>query len=133
MSTYPLEIVTPDRKFFEGDVELTIVRTAEGDVGVMYNHEALVAPIKIGAIKVKRDGQVRVAACGGGFITVEEEGTTTIITDSAEWEDEIDVDRAKAALERAKARLKENKEIDVVRARASMDRAMNRLRIKDIR
>jgi F-type H+-transporting ATPase subunit epsilon len=67
----------------------------------------------------------------GGFINVDESGVT-VVTDSAEWSDEIDIDRAKEAKERAESRLQEeSKENDVLRAKVSLNRAVNRIRVVD--
>lgn len=126
-SSVNLEIVTPDRVFFDGDVEMIIVRTSEGDMGIMHDHEPVVAPVSIGMIKVRENGKYRLAACSGGFLNSYEE-KTIIVTDSAEWADEIDAERAKLAAERAKKRLGDDGgEIDVLRAKVALNRAMNRL------
>lgn len=128
-----LEIVTPDRSFFSGDVEMVVVRTTEGDIGILYDHEPLVAPISVGAVRIKQDGKFTAAACSGGFISVDED-VATIITDTAEWAHEIDVERAKSAKERAEAVLKnaEARELDVVSAKVSLTKAANRLHIADV-
>ncbi|KXG76266.1 F0F1 ATP synthase subunit epsilon [Thermotalea metallivorans] len=128
-STFQLEIVTPDRKFYEDQVDMVIVRSTEGDLGIMKNHMSLVSPLAIGVIKIKKNGEYREAACAGGFIQVKQD-KTTIITDSAEWPEEIDVERAKKAAERAEERLKtKTAEIDLIRAQAALERALNRLRV----
>lgn len=129
MKSYLLEIVTPDKNFFEGEVEMAIVRTTEGDIGILKDHEPIVAPVSVGAIRIKIDGEFREAACSGGFLTVDSE-RTIVITDAAEWADEIDVDRAKSSADRAAQRLEENyDELDILRAKVSMERAMNRIRL----
>ncbi len=128
-SKYELDIVTPNESFFTGDVEMTIVRTTEGDVGILKDHELLVAPVSVGAVRIMIEGKFRNAACAGGFVSVDE-NKVTIVTDAAEWEDQIDIDRAKGAYDRAKKRLEgSEKEIDVARAQGSLTRATNRLRI----
>ena len=129
MSTYLLEIVTPDKNFFEGEVEMAIVRTTEGDIGILKDHEPVVAPVSVGAIRVKINGEFREAACAGGFLTVDSE-KTIVITDAAEWADEIDVNRAKSSADRAAKRLEDDyDELDILRAKVSMERAMNRIRL----
>ena len=129
MSKYLLEIVTPDKNFFEGEVEMTIVRTTEGDIGILKDHEPVVAPVSVGAIRVKIDGEFREAACAGGFLTVDSD-KTIVITDAAEWADEIDVNRAKSSADRAAKRLEDDyDELDILRAKVSMERAMNRIRL----
>jgi len=130
-SLYKLDIVTPDKQFFKEEVEMLIVRTTEGDIGVLHDHEPLVAPVSIGMIRIKKDGVFKSAACAGGFISVDETGAT-IITDSAEWASDIDIDRAKSAKERAEDRLNEvSKETDVLRAKVSLNRAVNRMHVAD--
>ena len=127
MSTFPLEIVTPDRLFFNDEVERVIVRGAEGDLAILKNRAPLVTPLKIGKVKVFKDGEEKIATCVGGYIKVTEE-KTTIITDACEWPEEIDVERAKKAKERAEERLKNKpKGLDAVRAEAALKRALNRL------
>lgn len=128
-STFHLEIVTPDRKFYEDEVNMAIVRTVEGDVGILRDHVPSVVPLSIGVIKIKKDGKMIRATCSGGFVSIDED-KTTIITDAAEWPEEIDVERAKFAMKRAEERLKEsNKEVDVLRAQIALNKALNRLRV----
>ncbi|MBB6216347.1 F-type H+-transporting ATPase subunit epsilon [Anaerosolibacter carboniphilus] len=128
-SAFQLEIVTPDRKFYEDEVDMVVVRTTAGDLGILKNHMSLVSPLAVGAIKIKKNGEYLEAACAGGFVQVRQD-KATIITDSAEWPAEIDVERAKKAAERAEDRLKtKSSEIDMIRAQAALDRALNRLRV----
>ncbi|MCD6435814.1 MAG: ATP synthase F1 subunit epsilon [Clostridiales bacterium] len=130
-STYMLEIVTPDRKFFSGEVEMSIIRTTTGDMAILNDHELTVAPLLIGSIQIKFSDETKTAACSSGFVNIGEK-LVTIITDSAEWPEEIDFERAKAAIKRAENRLKEkNHEIDVARAKISLSRAMNRVNIAE--
>ena len=126
---YNLEIVTPDCNFFEGQTEMVIVRTTEGDIGILHDHEPLVAPVSIGKIRIRKDGKFLEASCAGGFLTVDE-GQVVIVTDAAEWAENIDIDRAKDAYQRAKGRVDgTDKEVDVARAKAALSKAMNRLHV----
>ena len=130
-STFELEIVTPDKSFYDGEVDMVIVRSTEGDIGILKDHEPLVAPVAIGVFKVIIGEEKKIAACSGGFVNITEE-KVTIITDSAEWASEIDADRARASMERASLRIQEaHSETDVDRAKISLVRATNRLRITD--
>jgi len=128
--TFKLEIVTPQRVVYNGSV---VSFTAPGTVGsfqVLYNHAPLLSSIGIGQIKVVDDrGQDVRYATSGGFVEVRQNHVVTI-AETAERVDEIDVDRAKAALGRATKRLEEKRsDIDLVRARAALARAVNRLKI----
>jgi F-type H+-transporting ATPase subunit epsilon len=128
--TFKLEIVTPQRVVYNDSV---VSFTAPGTVGsfqVLYNHAPLLSSIGIGQIKVVDDrGQEVRYATSGGFVEVRQNHVVTI-AETAERVDEIDVDRAKAALGRATKRLEEKRsDIDLVRARAALARAVNRLKI----
>lgn len=129
MSKFTLEIVTPDRKFFEDEVEMVIVRGTEGDIGILKNHTPLVTPLSIGKIRIKKNGEFKEAAIAGGYIEVAK-NKTTVITDAAEWPEEIDVKRAEEAKKRAEQRLKSSKsEVDIVRAHIALRKALNRLEV----
>lgn len=129
MSQFTLEIVTPDRKFFEDEVEMVIVRGIEGDIGILKNHTPMVTPLSIGKIRIKRNGEFKEAAIAGGYIEISKD-KTTVITDAAEWPEEIDVKRAEEAKKRAEQRLKSSdSEIDIVRAHIALRKALNRLEV----
>jgi len=131
MSTFQLNIITPDQSFFAGEVEMVIARTTEGDMAVLKGHSPFAAPLVVSEIRIKQNDQYRHAACAGGFISVTKE-MTTIITDSAEWAENIDAARAAAAKERSEHRLNtESADVDMARAKAALARSMNRLRVID--
>ena len=135
-STIHLEIVTPDKNFYSGDVKMFVIETTEGEIGVLNDHEPLVTPVSIGHLWLDIDGKgkgnTKDAACNKGFLTIND-NTATIVVDSAEWKDTIDVQRAKEAKERAEKRLeKRDDDIDAIRAKTALERAMNRMRISKI-
>ncbi len=68
MKTFKLKIITPEKVFFDGDTEQVIVRTTEGDTGVLYGHENYVANLPAGPFRVKIDGKFKIAAISGGVI-----------------------------------------------------------------
>lgn len=129
MSELFLEIVTPERAFYEGEVDRVIVRGTEGDIGILKNRSPIATPLKIGKVRIFKDGKEEVAAVAEGYITVID-NKVTIVTDAAEWPHEIDEQRAKQALDRAEKRLESqgrSEDIDLVRAEAALKRALNRL------
>ena len=73
MNTFHLQIVTPDGLMFDGDAEKLLVRTTEGDVGIMSGHCDYVTPVDTGMAKVTTNGDVRTAACSGGLLNVKKE------------------------------------------------------------
>lgn len=126
-SPFSLEIVTPDKKFFEEEVEMVSVTGIEGQLGIMKNHIPLVTPLAISKIKIKQNGQTRVAAVAEGYVDVKKD-KTIIVTDAAEWSDEIDVNRAELAKKRAEEILESKRDnVDFTRAEIALKKAINRI------
>ena len=107
MSSFHLQIVTPDGSFFDGEANSVVVRTTGGYVSIYPHHTDYIAALDIGRVVVTKDGEPRHAACGGGFLSVE-----------------------KGAKARAEARIAAaTEERDIKLARAKLSRALNRLHI----
>ncbi|MCI8836780.1 MAG: ATP synthase F1 subunit epsilon [Hungatella sp.] len=124
---FKLEIVTPERVFYEGDASMVELSTTEGDIGVYANHIPMTAIVAPGVLKIHEAGGVKRAALHAGFIEVLPE-MITIMAEVVEWPDEIDVKRAEDARVRAERRLKDNKaECDTLRAKLALRRALTRL------
>ena len=70
MATFPLKVMTIDHCFFEGDVDRIVVRTSQGDVGILPNHVPYIAALGIGALTIIQNGEKRIAAIAGGFVDV---------------------------------------------------------------
>lgn len=129
MSTFLLEIVTPERKVYAEQVNMVSVKGVEGELGILPNHIPLVTPLKIAPITVKKQGSKDVViAVNGGFMEVRKD-KVVILAESAELPEQIDIDRAKAAKDRAEKRLADTKQdnVDFKRAEASLQRALNRI------
>ena len=128
--TFYLEIVTPDRKFFSGDVEMLIVKTPEGEVGILAGHIPMVLAIAIGPMRIKKDDDWLEAFLSEGFMEIKQD-KTIVLSDTAEWPDEIDKNRALAAEERARERLQRQlSQIEYIRSQAALTRALSRLKVK---
>lgn len=128
-STFKLEILTPEKKFLEKDVEMIVLRTPEGEMGILPGHTPMVIAIDIGVIKLKIDNEWSEAVLTEGFCEIQPTGTI-IYTDTAEWPHEIDENRAKAAKQRAEERLvRQLSYAEYIRSRASLARAMARLKV----
>ena len=80
MATFNLQIVTPDKLFYNEDVDMLVVRTTEGDVGILKGHIDYVPSLDIGIIKIKKDGVFKEATIAGGFIQVDKEKYAKIST-----------------------------------------------------
>ena len=127
---YPLQIITPERTVFEGEVESLVVPAANGYLGVLAHHAPLMAALSAGEVSVTlADGVAQYYAITGGFLEVRRDGVT-VLPDSAERPEEIDIARAEAARERALRRLKElTADTDLARAETALRRATARLRV----
>lgn len=134
MSTFPLQIITPEKVFFEGEVQRVIVRTTEGDVGILAKHEKYVAALPSGPIKITmQDGTERLAALSGGAVKVSP-SQTAILANAVEWAEDIDVDWAKRSEQdalRRKENSKDQQELEF--AEMKLKRALNRLRVSSMK
>ena len=127
MTPFKLRIITPEKTVFDGETEQVIVRTTVGDVGILNGHEPYCAAIGIGQMRVMMNGGFRRAATSGGIIKVAKD-YTTILVQTCEWSDEIDVDRANATKETAEARIKAAKsDKELLLAESKLKRALNRI------
>jgi F-type H+-transporting ATPase subunit epsilon len=134
---YLLTIVTSEKIFYEDEVSSLIAPGSEGYLGVLTNHAPLITGLVPGKLTVKDENNQEVNfAVSGGFMEVFK-NQVTILADSIEFIQDIDIERAKKALERARQRLRsKEKEVDIPRAIAAMKRAENRIylyeKIKEI-
>jgi F-type H+-transporting ATPase subunit epsilon len=131
MKEIHLEIITPSKIAFTGEVKSVTIPGTLGSFQVLYNHAPLLSSLEVGRIKiVDKDGNEKNYATGGGTVEVRN-NKVLVLAESFESPEDIIVDRAKQALERAKGRLSDrsNKELDFDRAQAALSRAMNRLNV----
>ncbi|GBG10226.1 F0F1 ATP synthase subunit epsilon [Paenibacillus sp. MY03] len=128
MSTFLVEIVTPERKVYEETANMVSVKGVEGELGILPNHIPLVTPLRIAPVTIKRGGVVDIIAVNGGFIEVRKD-KVVILAESAELARDIDVRRAEAAKKRAEERLAKREQIDYHRAELALQRALNRLSV----
>lgn len=131
MSSFLLEIVTPERKVYAEDVPMIVVKGVAGELGILPNHIPLVTPLKIAPIKIKKSGKDELIAVHGGFMEVRKD-KVVILAETAELSGDIDVERAQQAKERAERRLAARQDqIDFVRAERALQRAITRLDVSD--
>ncbi|EST55311.1 F0F1 ATP synthase subunit epsilon [Brevibacillus panacihumi W25] len=128
MSKMTVEVVTPERVVYSGQAQMVIARGVQGDLGILPNHMPMVTPLKTAPVQIKVEGdQTLRMAVSGGFMEVRGD-KVTILAETAELPGDIDVERAKAAKERAEKRLAEKyPEIDFERAERALQRALARL------
>ena len=101
MSVFHLRIVTADGEFFNGEAQRVLVRTIDGDVSILANHIPYLTALGMGECRVTgADGETRRAACIGGMLSVRDNQVNLAAT-TFEWAEDIDVDRAERARQRA--------------------------------
>ncbi len=132
MKTLNVNIVTPSRTVYDGDVQSITLPGTIGNFQVLYNHAPLMSSLEIGQIKIE-DGQGdrKVFATSGGTVEVLD-NKVIVLAETLESPDEIDTQRAEDAKKRAKQRIAketDEKDIDIIRAELALRRAINRLKL----
>ncbi len=130
MAALTLEIITPNRIQFNGEIQSVTVPGTDGSFQVLKNHAPLMSTFEIGEVKVVLpDGKETSYATGGGTVEVLD-NHVLVLADSLEEINDIDVERARSAKERAENRLTQKTDTtDVERAENALKRAINRLRL----
>ncbi len=127
-----IEILTPNKKIYSEEASSVRLPGFEGYFGVFPGHTPLLATLKIGEIKVEKDGKTDYFAASGGVVEVLP-GSISILVETSELAADIYKKRAAAAKERAEKRVKEGrKQWDVKRAEVALARAINRMRVTSI-
>lgn len=130
-STIKLEIVTPAGKKYSGEIEYLKAPAIDGQIGILPGHAPLVTALKIGLLELRKGEERLVIPISEGFMEVTPDNINVVVR-TAELPDEIDVERARRAKERAEKRLNgkdsQSAYFDYVRARAALERALARLK-----
>ena len=126
-----LEIVTPDKVVLSEQVDYVGAPGYEGEFGILPNHIPYLCALQIGALYYKAQGHTKYIFVSGGFAEVSD-NKVSILAESAELAEDIDIERARKSKERAEARLAHQQEkIDHARAQAAIQRALHRMRTKE--
>lgn len=127
---FELQIITPDRVFYNAEAEMVEMNTKEGQIGVYPMHVPTTCILSPGTLTIHLPGgEMKRAALHGGFAEIQKK-KITVLAEAAEWPDEIDVDRAKAAMERAETILRnQDANMDMVRAELALRRALTRIKV----
>ncbi|ETY73758.1 F0F1 ATP synthase subunit epsilon [Lactiplantibacillus fabifermentans] len=130
-----VSIVTPDGQVYESKTPMLIVRSINGELGILPNHMPVIASLAIDEIRIKqieKDQEDDEIAVNGGFVEFSD-NVATIVADSAERQNDIDVARAENARKRAEGRIQEaqqkHDDAELARAQVALRRAMNRLHV----
>ena len=122
-----LEIVTAERMVYSEDVDMLVAPGIDGQLGILPNHAPLLTALQPGEIRVDKDGEENYMAVSGGFLEVLA-NRVTILADTAERAEEIDIERAEAAVRRAEERIAaRTSDMDLQRAVFSLRRSQARV------
>jgi F-type H+-transporting ATPase subunit epsilon len=127
--TMTLQIITPERSVMKDvSTEAVVIPVTDGSMGILHNHAPMVATLRVGVLRYKAGGSYKRVALNGGFMELSH-NNITVLADSAEIGESVDVMRAQEARKRAEARLREKaSNLDRARAEIALRRAMTRLR-----
>ena len=129
MATMRLEIVTAERVVYSDDVNVLVAPGIDGELGILPHHAPLLTSLKPGEIRVLKDGEESYIVVGGGFMEVMA-NKVTILADTAEHAEEINEERAEAAVRLAQERMDSRaSDLDLENAVASLRRSQARLRV----
>ena len=132
--TITLEMVTPEKVAFESPVDFIVLPALEGEMGVLPDHAPFLVQLKPGEVRVTKGGEVSAFAVSGGFAEIKD-NKVSLFAETAEMADNIDAERARQALERAKAEIvrKDLDPMTLTQAEAALRRAQVRLKVAELR
>ena len=124
-----LKIITPYRIFYEGEASMVEFNTTEGEIGIYKEHVPTTVIIAPGILTITEENEQKQAALHAGFVEILQD-KVTIMAEIVEWPDEIDLERAQEALQRAQERLvSKTPETDIARAETALHRAVARINV----
>lgn len=124
-----LRIISPDRVFYENQVDMVEFNTTEGEIGVLPGHFPMTVIVKPGILYITEPNGEKKAALHAGFAEILPE-SVTILAEIIEWPEEIDEERAKSARERAEKRLQgKAPNTDIAKAETALQRAIARIQV----
>ena len=129
---FHLSIVTPERIYFDAEVNSLIIPGSEGYLGVLPHHAPLITALKPGKVEfTDENNKHHVLAVSGGFLEVSK-NQANLLVEAVESSDEIDIERAKLALKNAKEALNDSEkrdELEIQALQAALARAANRIKV----
>lgn len=127
-----VELVTPERLVFRDQVDFIAAPSTKGEVGILPGHAPLLTQLGVGELRLKKGSEIQFIALTGGFLEVQKGSRVSIFAETAEFAGEIDIERAKQAAEKAKAKLVQAKDltgVELAAVEAALSRALLRMNI----
>lgn len=129
--TFTFHVVSPEGNVIKDEIGFVVLPGVNGEIGILANHAPLIAALEAGVVRYTLDGKKKKLAISGGFVEVSE-NKATVLADTAEFGEAIDVERAQSAKERAEKRLAQKTlDTDTKRAEYALRRAITRLNAAD--
>ncbi|MDR0751740.1 MAG: ATP synthase F1 subunit epsilon [Christensenellaceae bacterium] len=127
---FAIEILTPEKTFYEGEIESLIVETSEGKIGILAGHSPLVIGLIPGVVKMKTNEEEELTAVNSeGFVEVRP-GKTVILCQTMEWPEEVEPNRVAKAIEEHERILRQARSATEYKlSRATLARAFARMRV----
>lgn len=127
MDVFQLEILASDKTFYNGDSEMVVLPSIDGEQGILANHQPMVIAVAIGELRYKVDGEWHKAVVSGGMAQVMD-NLVTVLVDTAERPEEVDIRRAEESIIKAEEQLRQKQSIlQYYQSKASLARAMSRI------
>ena len=127
MSTIQLEVLTPEKRALSKDVKSVYLQGSQGRLGILPQHASLIAKLDFGTLEIESDSEKQEILCGAGLVEVVDDRVTVLVR-SAETAEDIDVERATRAQDRANSlKNSRDKKINIARAEAALFRATQRI------
>lgn len=131
MATFKIEVVTYEEKVLEQEAEFVLVRTTEGDMGILPNHSPFIAGLSTGEMKIRLNGKEEKYFVSEGLLEISN-NVVTIIATEAIPADQLDVERAKKEVEELKAKLaKMQEDKDILLTQKNLHKALMKVQVAE--
>ena len=128
MSKLSINVVTPYGEVFSGESTGCTAPGIDGEFSILESHASFISLLQVGEVRMEVEGKTRLMAISGGVLEVRK-NVISIMAETAEWAEDIEVDRARDAENRARKRLEDKGDTDQMRAELALARAINRLKV----
>lgn len=130
--TIHVDIITPERQALSEEVDYIAAPAVDGEIGILPGHAPLLTRLGPGALRFRKGQQERYLAVSGGFLEVQQGSRVSVFAETAEFAEDIDVERARMAAEKAKTKIEQAKDLtgpELAALEASLGRAILRMKI----
>lgn len=130
-----VQLITPEKLAFSEEVDFIAAPTPDGEIGILPHHAPLLTRLGAGVLRLKKGNNTHTVAVSGGFLEVQGGSRVSIFSETAEFAEQIDVERARLAAERAKAQLKTPQAdltgAELAQVEAALSRAILRVKVAE--